>query len=69
MRSIVCCPLCHSQSPSSPPIPIDTSMQTKEALGFSLALRQLQEVIQAKAQLEWRLALKLEGLAKNNEDH
>ena len=42
--------------------------QTEEVLGFSLALRQLQEVTQAKAQVEWRLALKLEGLAKNYED-
>ena len=41
-------------------------MQTKEMLSFSLTLRQLQEVIQAKAQPEWRLALELEGLAKNN---
>ena len=29
---------------------------------------QLQEVTQAKAHVEWRLALKLEGLAKNYED-
>ena len=43
-------------------------MQTEEAFSFSLALRQLQEATQAKAQLEWRLALKLEGLAKNYED-
>ena len=40
-------------------------MQTKEVLDFSLALRKLQEVTQAKAQLELWLALKLEGLAKN----
>ena len=46
----------------------DMSMQTDEALSFSLALRQLQEVTLAKAQLEWRLALKMEGLAKNYED-
>ena len=46
----------------------DVSVQSKEVLCFSLALRQLQEVTQAKAQLEWRLALKLEGLAKNYED-
>ena len=42
----------------------DASTQTKEALSFSLALRQLQEVMQAKAQLEQRLALELEGLTK-----
>ena len=45
----------------------DMSVQTKEVLSFSFALRQLQEV-KAKAQLEWRLALELEGLAKNYED-
>ena len=44
------------------------STQTEEVLNFSLTLRQLQEVTQAKAQLEWRLALELEGLAKNYED-
>ena len=43
----------------------DVSVQTKEVFGFSLALRQLQEVTQAKAQLEWRLALELEMLDKN----
>ena len=43
-------------------------MQTEEALDFSLTLRQLQEVTQAKAQLDWRLALKLEGLSRNYED-
>ena len=43
-------------------------MQTEEVLSFSLALRQLQEATQAKAQLEWGLALKLEGLTKNYED-
>ena len=43
-------------------------MQSKEVLGFSLALRKLQEVTKAKAQLEWRLALKLEEVAKNYED-
>ena len=37
-------------------------------LGFSLALRQLQEATQVKAKLEWGLALKLEGLTKNYED-
>ena len=31
----------------------DVSAQTKEVLNFSLALRQLQEVTQVKAQLEW----------------
>ena len=46
----------------------DVSMQTEEPLSFSLALRQLQEVAQAKAQLDWRLVLKLERLAKNYED-
>ena len=44
-------------------------MQTKEALGFSLTLMQLQEVTQAKAQLEWSLALELEGMAEHYEDH
>ena len=43
-------------------------MQTKGVLSFSLALRQLQEATQAKAQLEWGLALKLEGLTKNYEN-
>ena len=63
----------------SPPLPLsvliisshsnrDASMQTKEVLHFSLALRQLQEATQAKTQLNWRLALKLEGLAKNYKD-
>ena len=62
----------------SPPLPLsvpiisshsnrDVSAQTKEVLGFSLALRRLQEATQAKAQLEQRLALELEGLAKNYE--
>ena len=46
----------------------DISMQTKEALGFSLALRQLQEATQAKAQLEQRVVLEMEVLAKNYED-
>ena len=46
----------------------DVSLQTEEALCFSLALRQLQEVTQAKTQFEHMLALKLEGLAKNYED-
>ena len=47
----------------------DMSVQTKEALGFSLALRQLQAVNQVKAQLEeWGLVLELEGLTKNHED-
>ena len=46
----------------------DGSTQTKETLSSSHALRQLQEGTQAKAQLEWRLALELEGLAKNYED-
>ena len=44
------------------------SMQTEEVLNFSLALWQLQEGTQAKAQLEWRLVLKLEWLSKNYED-
>ena len=63
----------------APPLPLsvpiisshsnrDVNTQTKEAFGFRLALRQLQEVTQAKAQLEWRLALKLEGSAKSYED-
>ena len=63
----------------SPPLPLsvpitsphsnrDASVQTKEALSFSLTLRQLQEITLAKAQLERRLALELEGLAKNYED-
>ena len=63
----------------SPPFPLsipivsshsnrDTRMQTEEVLGFSLVLRQLKEVTQAKASLEWMLALELEGLAKNYED-
>ena len=43
-------------------------MQTKEVLDLRLALRQLQKVIHAKAQIEQRLALKLEGLANNYED-
>ena len=37
----------------------DMSVQTKETLGFSLALRQLQEATKAKVQLDWGLALKL----------
>ena len=66
----------HHLSPSLPlSVPIvsshsnrDASTQTEEVLSFSLALRQLQEATQVKAQHEWRLALKLEGLAKNYED-
>ena len=46
----------------------DVTVQTEEALSFTLALRQLQEAIQARTQLEWRLALELEKLAKNYED-
>ena len=46
----------------------DVSTQTEEVLSFSLASRQLEEATQAKAQLEWGLALKLEGLTKNYED-
>ena len=46
----------------------DVNMQTEEVLSFSLALRQLQEITQAKAQLEWRLALELEGLVKSYKD-
>ena len=61
-------PFYHCQSLSSPLVPIDTSAQTEEVLSFSLALRQLQEATQAKAQLEWWLALKVEGLTKNYED-
>ena len=45
----------------------DAIAQTEEVLGFSLALKQLQEITQTKAQLEQRLALELEGLAKNYE--
>ena len=46
----------HCQSPSSPLIPNrDKSAQTEEVLGFSLSLRQLQAVTQAKDQLEWGL--------------
>ena len=37
-------------------------------LGFSLAFRQLQEAIQAEAQLEWGLALEVDGLTKSYED-
>ena len=46
----------------------DMSTQAEEVLSFNLALRQLQEATQAKAQPEWRLALKLEGLTKNYKD-
>ena len=46
----------------------DVSMKTKEALGFSLTLRQLQEATKAKFQLKCGLALELEGLTKNYED-
>ena len=42
----------------------DTSMQTEEVLNFNLSLRQLQAVTQAKAQLEWGLVLKLQGLMR-----
>ena len=52
----------------SPHSNIDGRAQTKEALSFSLALRQLQEAIQAKAQLEWGLARELEGPMKDHED-
>ena len=65
--------LCAPSLPLSVPIVSshsnrDVCVQTKEVISFSLALRQLQEVTQAKAQLEWRLALELEGMAKNYED-
>ena len=46
----------------------DMNLQTEEALGFSLALRQLQAVTQAKAQLEWKLVLEWDGLTKNHKD-
>ena len=46
----------------------DASGQTKEVLSFSLALRQLQEATQAKAEIEWGLTLKLEVVTKNYED-
>ena len=46
----------------------DVSMQTEEALSFSPALRQLQEATQARSQLQRRLVLELEELAKNYED-
>ena len=43
-------------------------MHTEEVFGFRFALRQLQGATQAKGQLEWELALELEGLTKNYED-
>ena len=46
----------------------DARMQTEQVIGFSLALRQLQEATHTRAQLEWRMALKPEGLLKNYED-
>ena len=61
-------PLSDCQSSLSPHSNRDATAQTEEVLGFSLPLRQLQEATQAKAQLEWRLALELEGLIKNYEE-
>ena len=46
----------------------DEDSQTKEALGCSVALRQLQMVTQAKSQPEWELLLKQEELAPKQED-
>ena len=46
----------------------EASSQTKEMLGLSPSLRQLQPVTQAKVQLEWELPLKGERLAKDYDD-
>ena len=69
MLTTICPPWCHSQSLPPPPTPTGTkSSQTKEAISFRAALRQLQMVTQAKSQLEQELLLKWEELAQKQEN-
>ena len=46
----------------------DETLQTEEALGFSVALRQLHIITQAKSELEWELLLEWEELGQKQEN-
>ena len=65
LKEALCESLYHCHSLLPPPTPIET---WTHRLRRHFTSTQLQVVTQAKAQLEWKLLLKLEELAKNHEN-
>ena len=73
LRTTICPPWCHSQSPLATSSHFHTGMRAhrlRTALGFTTAVRQWQMVTQTKSELEWELLLKqAKSCTRNLKDH